>query len=41
MSVIEKVFCDLTEYYYFNGLTLEAALNKATKLLVKEGNKNE
>lgn len=39
MSTAEKAFCDLTEYYYFKGLSFEAALNKATKLLGKEGRK--
>ncbi|MDU2290792.1 MAG: hypothetical protein E7D69_11965 [Clostridium celatum] len=41
MSVIEKAFCDLTEYFYFKGLSFKAALNKATQLLGKEGRKNE
>ena len=35
MGVIEKAFCDLTEHYYFKGVSLEAALTKATKFLGK------
>lgn len=42
MEVIEKDFCNLTEYYYFKGLSVTEAINKASKLLGKErGNKNE
>ena len=42
MGIVEKTFCDLTEYYYFKCLPLKEALNKATKLLGKErGDKYE
>ena len=42
MGIIEKAFCNLTEYYYFKGLSLIEAINEAAKLLSKErGDKNE
>lgn len=42
MGTIEKAFCNLTEYYYFKGLSLKEAINEAAKLLSKErGDKNE
>lgn len=42
MGTIEKDFCNLTEYYYFKGLPVTEAINKAAKLLSKKrGNKNE
>ena len=42
MRDIEKYFCNLTEYYYFKGLSVTEAINKAAKLLSKKrGDKNE
>lgn len=42
MGTIEKAFCNLTEYYYFKGLSVTEAINKAIILLGKErGEKNE
>lgn len=42
MENIEKAFCNLTEYYYFKGLSVTEAINKAAKLLSKKrGDKNE
>lgn len=42
METIEKAFCNLTEYYYFKGLLVTEAINKAAKLLSKKrGDKNE
>lgn len=42
METIEKDFCNLTEYYYFKGLSVTEAINKVAKLLSKErGDKNE
>ena len=42
MGTIEKDFCNLTEYYYFNGLPVTEAINKVAKLLSKKrGDKNE
>lgn len=42
METIEKAFCNLTEYYYFKGLSVTEAINQAIILLGKErGEKNE
>ena len=42
MGIIEKAFCNLTEYYYFKGLSVTEAINKAAKLSSKKrGDKNE
>lgn len=42
MRTSEKVFCNLTEYYYFKGLSVIEAMNASAKLLRKErGYKNE
>lgn len=42
METIEKAFCNLTEYYYFKGLSVTEEINQAIILLGKErGEKNE
>jgi hypothetical protein len=42
MGTIEKAFCNLTEYYYFKGLSVTEAMKAVAKLLSKErGDKNE